>query len=103
MRSTRACRFCRQCLQNLCVRDARARKLSAHRDCSISTFGFVRALSQRLHVGANDIADPADFGVAVDFVYTGFFLAKTILQGFNCDIESDFVPKLETVGNGLRG
>lgn len=43
------------------------------------TVGIIRALSQRLHVGANDVADPADFGVAVDFVNTGFFFAKTIL------------------------
>jgi|HubBroStandDraft_6_1064221.scaffolds.fasta_scaffold1970463_1 hypothetical protein len=30
--------------------------------------GIVRAQSQRLHVGTNDIANPADFGVTVDFV-----------------------------------
>jgi len=35
--------------------------------------------SQCLHIGANDIANPADFGVAVDFAYVGFLLAKTIL------------------------
>jgi hypothetical protein len=64
---------------------------------------IVRAKSQRLHVGANDITNPADFGMVVDFVDAGLFLAKTILQGFDCDIESDFVPKLETVGDGLRG
>src|ERR1700691_6195938 len=54
---------------------------------------------QRLHIGANDITNPADFGVAVDFVGIGPLLAKTILEGFNCDIESDFVPKLKTVGD----
>ena len=37
------------------------------------------ALSQRLHVGTNDIANTADFGVAVDFIDAGLFLAKTIL------------------------
>ena len=36
-------------------------------------------VSQRLHVGANDIANPADFGVAVDFVDVSLLLAKTIL------------------------
>ena len=54
---------------------------------------LLEALSQGLHVGANDIADPAHFGVAVDFVDTGFLLAKTIPQSFYRDIESDFVPK----------
>jgi len=67
------------------------------------TVGGIGALSKRLDVGANDIADPTDFRIAVDFVDTGFFLAKTILQSFYCDIESDFVPKFETVGDGLRG
>jgi hypothetical protein len=67
------------------------------------TVGTIRALLQRLDVGANDIADPADFGVAEDFVDTDFLLAKTILQSFYCDIESDFVPKFETVGDSLRG
>ena len=67
------------------------------------TLGIIGALSHRLHVGANDSADSADFGVAVDFVDTGFLLAKTILQSFYCDIESDFVPKFETVGDRLRG
>jgi hypothetical protein len=36
-------------------------------------------VSQRLHVGANDIANPADFGVTVDFVDVSLLLAKTIL------------------------
>ena len=63
---------------------------------------LLEALSQRLHVGANDVADPADFGVAVDFVNTGFFSAKTILQSLYCNIDSDFVPKFETVGDSLR-
>jgi hypothetical protein len=35
--------------------------------------------SQRLHVGTNDIADPADLGVTVDFVDVSLLLAKTIL------------------------
>ena len=39
----------------------------------------IRALSHRLHIGPNDIANPAYFGVAVDFVDAGPFLAKTIL------------------------
>jgi hypothetical protein len=64
---------------------------------------LLEALSQGLQVGANDIADPAHFGVAVDFVDTGFLLAKTIPQSFYRDIESDFVPKFETVGDSLRG
>jgi hypothetical protein len=41
--------------------------------------GIVRAQSQRLHIGADDITNPADFGVAVDFVDAGAFPAKTIL------------------------
>jgi hypothetical protein len=65
--------------------------------------GVVAGLAQCLHIGANDITNPADFGVVVDFVDAGLFLVKTILQGFDCDIESDFVPKFETVGDGLRG
>src|ERR1035437_4257784 len=59
-------------------------------------------VSQGLHIGANDIANPADFGVAVDFVDVGLFLEKAILQSFYCDIESDLVPELETVGDGFR-
>jgi hypothetical protein len=66
------------------------------------TVGTIRALLQRLDVGTNDIADPADSGVAEDFVDTDFLLAKTILQSFYCDIDSDFVPKFETVGDSLR-
>src|ERR1022692_3980383 len=57
---------------------------------------------QRLHIGANDITNPAGFGVAVDFVDIGPLLAKTILEGFDCDIESDFVPELKTVGDSFR-
>jgi hypothetical protein len=41
--------------------------------------GILRAQSQRLHIGANDITNPADFGVAVNFVDAGLFLAKTLL------------------------
>jgi hypothetical protein len=52
---------------------------SGHRDVSISTVGIIKALSQRLQIGANDITNPADFGVAVDFVDACPFLAKTIL------------------------
>ena len=63
----------------------------------------IRALSHRLHVGANDIANPADFGVAIDFVDTRLFLAKAILQCLNCNIESDFVSELKTVGDSFRG
>ena len=33
----------------------------------------------------------------------GLFLAKTFLWSFDCNVESDFVPKFETVGDGLRG
>lgn len=39
----------------------------------------IRALSHRLHVGANDIANPADFGVTIDFVDVSLLLTKTIL------------------------
>jgi hypothetical protein len=60
-------------------------------------------VSHCLHVGANDIANSADFGVAVDFVDGGLLLAETVLQGFDCDIEPDFVPELEAVGHGLCG
>src|SRR6266849_7529259 len=60
-------------------------------------------VSQRLHVGANDIADPAYFGVAVDFVDGGLLLAEAVLQGFDRDIESDLVPELKAVGHGLGG
>lgn len=60
--------------------DARQnRAIPGLRDLSIATRGIVAALSQRLHIGSNDIANPAYFGVEVDFVYAGPFLAKTIL------------------------
>src|SRR6266567_2790660 len=59
--------------------------------------------SQRLHVGANDIANPANLGIAVDFVDVGPLLAKRILQGFDCDIKPNLVPELKAVGDGLRG
>src|ERR1700722_4039097 len=59
-------------------------------------------VSQRLHVGTNDVANPADFGVAVDFVDVSLLLAKTILQGFDRDIESDFVSEFKAIGNRLR-
>jgi len=39
----------------------------------------IRALSHRLHVGANDIANPADFGIAVNFIDGRLLLAKRIL------------------------
>jgi hypothetical protein len=41
--------------------------------------GIVRAQSQRFHIRANDITNPADFGVAVDFGDAGPFLVKAIL------------------------
>jgi hypothetical protein len=41
--------------------------------------GIVRAQSQRVHIGANNVTNSAHFGVAVDFVNRGLFLAKTIL------------------------
>jgi hypothetical protein len=40
---------------------------------------IVSVQSQRLHIRANDITNPADLGVAVDFVDAGLFLAKAIL------------------------
>src|SRR4029077_16026862 len=58
-------------------------------------YSCVAHASQRLHIGANDIANPADFGVAVDFTDAGLFLAETIFQGLDCNIESDFVPEFE--------
>src|SRR5258708_35836074 len=51
--------------------------------------------SPRLHVRANDIANPRDFGVAVDFVDGGLLLAKRILQCFDFNIDPDLVPDLE--------
>jgi hypothetical protein len=65
-------------------------------------WGLVARLTQRLHIGANDIANPADFGVALDFVDPGPFLAKTIPEDFDCDVESDFVPEFKTVGDSFR-
>ena len=41
---------------------------SFHRD-----FGIVCVRSQCLHIGANDITNPADFGIVVDFVDAGLF------------------------------
>jgi hypothetical protein len=43
----------------------------------------MRALSQRLHVGANDIANTADFGVAVDSLMLAFFWRR---QSFRASI-----------------
>jgi hypothetical protein len=57
----------------------RGRTLSAHRDLFNLNSGIVGALSQRRHIGANDITNPADFGVAVDFVDASLFLVKTLL------------------------
>jgi len=51
----------------------------AHHDLFNLNCGISELLSQRLHIGANDIANPAHFGVAVDFVDASPFLAKTIL------------------------
>jgi len=62
----------------------------------------IRAPSHRLHVGANDIANPADFGVTIDFVDVSLLLAETILQSFDRDIESYFVAELKAVGDALR-
>ena len=43
----------------------------------------MRAQSQRLHVGANDIANPADFGVTIDFVDVSLFWRR---QSFRASI-----------------
>ncbi len=51
----------------------------AHHDLFQSQLRHFGALSQRLHIGANYITNPAHFGVAVDFVDASPFLAKTIL------------------------
>jgi hypothetical protein len=59
-------------------------------------------MSQRLHVGTSDIANPADFGVAVDFVDVSLLLAKTILESFDRDIESNLVSEFKAIGNGFR-
>jgi hypothetical protein len=80
----------------------RGRTLSAYRGPLNLTWGVVAGLTQRLHIGANDITNPADFGVAVDFVDAGPFLAKAIPEGFDCDVESDFAPEFKTVGDGFR-
>jgi hypothetical protein len=51
-----------------------------------NTFTFPRdndtkmgQVSQRLHIGANDVTNPAHLGISVDLVDAGPFLAKTIL------------------------
>ena len=90
------------CLSNLADDNARENTLS-HRGSLTLNWGVVADQSQSLHIGTNHIANAADFGVAVDFIGAGLSLVKTILQGFDCDIESDFVPKFETVGDGLSG
>jgi len=59
-------------------RQARENQVSTPSPLTLN-WGVVGRLTQRLHVGANDIANPADFGVAVDFVDAGLFLVKTIL------------------------
>jgi len=51
----------------------------AHHDLFNLQLWHLGALSQRIHIGANDITNPAHFGVAVDFVDASPFLAKTIL------------------------
>jgi len=60
-------------------------------------------VSQRLHVGAKDIANTTDFRVAADFVDASLLLVKAIFQCLNCDIESDLVPELKTVDYCLHG
>ena len=57
---------------------ARGRMLSPITNFSSQLWHF-GAVSQRLHIGANDITNPAHLGVAVDFVDASPFLAKTIL------------------------
>ena len=98
---SRSYRSCGQCLRDL--RRRRCGRYSSSKFFRLQTVGILRAVLERLHVGANDIAHPADSGVAVDFVDASSLLAKAILQCFNCNIESDLVPELKTVGDGLRG
>jgi len=57
----------------------RGRMLSAHHNPFQSQLWNFGALSQRLHIGTNDITNPAHFGVAIDFVDASPFLAKTLL------------------------
>ena len=59
------------------------------------------SLSECLHIRANDIAHPADLGVTVDFIERGLSLPKSILESLDCHIVSDFVTKLEAIGDSF--
>ena len=63
---------------------------------------LVASLSQRLHVGADDIANTTNPCVAVNFVNCRLLLSEGILEGFDCNIKPYFVTELETVCDGLR-
>jgi hypothetical protein len=62
-----------------CRRQPAGENTPSHRGHLNLNWGVVAGLTQRLHIRANDIANTADFGVAVDFIDAGLFLAKTIL------------------------
>jgi hypothetical protein len=62
----------------LASRDAREDAFCPSRSFQSQLWHF-EALSQRLHIGANDITNPTYFGVTVDFVDASPFLANTIL------------------------
>jgi hypothetical protein len=57
--------------------------------------------SQRLYVGANDVAHGADFREVIDFAYGRLLLAKAVLHGFKSNVQSDLIAKLEAVGHGF--
>lgn len=59
-------------------------------------------VSQSLHVRANDIADTANFGVALNLVDGRLLLPEGIFDRLDRNIKPDLVPKLETVRNGFR-
>src|SRR5881296_2056497 len=60
-----------------------------------------RSCDQRLDVGPHDLLDPADPGVAVHLVHRDAALAPRLAQGLERHLETDLVPVLETVGDGL--
>ena len=50
----------------------------------------------------DNFAHATDFGIAIDFVDAGFLLVKAVLQGFDCNVKTNLVAKLETIRHGLR-
>ena len=56
-----------------------------------------------LQIRPHDIGDAADLGGGPEFVHRRLLGAAGFLQRFDGDIQADFIPELETVGNGFRG